>query len=388
MNVKDKFSLLKDVKPDTFYDILGEVVRLFDASSTMTVYLSDYTANSSFYNYAWGGGASYEARDGDEFGYIKSRTTSPKDWPGPFGKLTIQLTLFDSHAEFLRDTNVKVNDWLLLRNVQIKYGRSGGCLEGVLRGDRGSFEGKVHVQVMQPSDDPEHNDTRWKEAVRRKYAWWKRFENQKQEILKEDARLGDKRKPTVEVVKKNAKQRRKELRAAAAAKPTDPEPKVTNLLDLNEHSKRNKHKRTARAELNVFAVRCSYPDQDPVPLNIILKHCATRLNHNLNIVLPFDVCKYRANVRVVDYFPDRVADFSVGRRKTDFDLLSDYSGGEETDIEADQQAYRNGKGFAKVYEWRFALQVEDASPAAKKERMWLLVDNPSGQALLSLDASK
>ena len=78
----------------------------------------------------------------------------------------------------------------------------------------------------------------------------------------------------------------------------------------------------------------------------------------------------------------------MGRRKTDFDLLSDYSGGEETDIEADQQAYRNGKGFAKVYEWRFALQVEDASPAAKKERMWLLVDNPSGQALLSLDASK
>jgi hypothetical protein len=89
-------------------------------------------------------------------------------------------------------------------------------------------------------------------------------------------------------------------------------------------------------------------------------------------VLPFDVCK----------------DFAVGRRATEYDMLSDYSGGEDTDVEADRRMFKNGKGFAKKYEWRFALEVEDADPTSKKERMWLLVDNHSAQALLNMDATK
>ena len=237
MNVKQKFSLLKDVKPDTFHDILGEVVRVFDGSSSVTVYLSDYTANSLFYNYAWGGGGTAEARDGDEFGYIKSKTKTAKDWPGPYGKMTIQLTLFDGHADFIRDENVQAKQWLLLRNVQIKFGRMGGCLEGMLRGDRGAFEGKVHVQIMKHSEEPEDSDIRWKEAVRRKHDWWKKFEKQKQDMLDEAAGVGDKRKRGDEVAKKNSKQRRKELRAAAEIRVANSEAKVAQKLDLNQHSK-------------------------------------------------------------------------------------------------------------------------------------------------------
>jgi protection of telomeres protein 1 len=109
---------------------------------------------------------------------------------------------------------------------------------------------------------------------------------------------------------------------------------------------------------------------------------------NQETVLPFHACKYRANVRVVNYFPARVEDFAVGRRVTEYDILSDYSGGEDTDVEADRQTFKSGKGFVKKYEWRFALEVEDADPTAKRERMWLLVDNHSAQALLNLDATK
>ena len=236
MNVRQKFCLLKDVKPDTFHDILGEVIRVFDGSSSVTVYLSDYTANSLFYNYAWGGGTT-EARDGDEFGYIKSRTKTAKDWPGPYGKMTIQLTLFDGHADFIRDEKVQANQWLLLRNVQIKFGRMGGCLEGMLRGDRDAFEGKVYVQIMKHSDELEDNDVRWKEAVRRKHDWWKKFEKQKQDMLDEAAAVGDKRKRGDEVVKKNSKQRRKEQRAAAENRAANAEAKVAKKLDLNENSK-------------------------------------------------------------------------------------------------------------------------------------------------------
>lgn len=96
--------------------------------------------------------------------------------------------------------------------------------------------------------------------------------------------------------------------------------------------------------------------------------------------------KYRANVRVVDYAPNRIEDFAVWRRETEFDMLSDYSGGEETDIEEDMQSYKNGKGYAKKkWEWRFWLRLEDANLKESKERLWVIVDNYSAQGLLGLD---
>ncbi len=96
--------------------------------------------------------------------------------------------------------------------------------------------------------------------------------------------------------------------------------------------------------------------------------------------------KYRANVRVVDYAPSRIEDFAVWRRETEFDMLSDYSGGEETDNEEDMRSFKNGKGFArKKWEWRFWLQLEDANPKGPKERLWVIVDNYAAQGLLGLD---
>lgn len=66
-------------------------------------------------------------------------------------------------------------------------------------------------------------------------------------------------------------------------------------------------------------------------------------------------------------------------------MLSDYSGDEDTDHEEDLRNFRKGKGFGrKVWEWRFALQVEDASKDAK-ERIWLMVDNHAAQGLLNLE---
>jgi protection-of-telomeres protein 1 len=106
---------------------------------------------------------------------------------------------------------------------------------------------------------------------------------------------------------------------------------------------------------------------------------------------PFTLSKYRSIVRVVDYFPHKIEDFAVGRRASEFDMLSDYSGGEDTDPGEDMRIFKSGKGFAKhVWEWRFALQVEDASSKDSKERLWLVVDNHAAQALLGLegDATK
>ena len=67
-------------------------------------------------------------------------------------------------------------------------------------------------------------------------------------------------------------------------------------------------------------------------------------------------------------------------------MLSDYSGGEDTDREEDMRIFKSGRGFAKnVWEWRFALLVEDASSKNSQERLWLMVDNHAAQFLLGLD---
>ena len=242
MTVKEKFSLLKDVKPESFVDILGQVVKVLDHSSDrVTMYLSDYTANALFYKQVWAEG---QAVVEDEYGYSKPKSKA-NDWPGPYGNLSIQLTLYDGHANFVRE-NLKniVNEWVMLRNVQINFGKMGGCLEGFLRGDPRQFEGKIQVEIVKTKDDLAV-DPRYKDAVRRKLQWWNKFEKQKQELLDEASGAGTKRKRGGEEseLPKNSKQKRKEKRAAAFAKAAADEAKQAQRLDLNMNSRRLRHNR-------------------------------------------------------------------------------------------------------------------------------------------------
>ncbi|KAE8447227.1 hypothetical protein EG329_010921 [Mollisiaceae sp. DMI_Dod_QoI] len=367
MTVRDKFCLLKDVKPDNFYNILGQVIRVYESGGRLTLYLSDYTANSKFYNYVWGEDTDATSQDGDEYGYTKTKKKEAKSWPGPFGKLTIQLTLFDGHADFVLE-EVKVDDWVLLSNVQIKYAKMGGLLEGFLRGDQHGFKGKFQVKVMEQAEDPDENDARWKEGIRRKYDWWKKFKAQRQDILDDAAGLGSKRKNGEESVNYNSKKRRKERRALAAKRASEAEVNLAQSLDLNEN------------------IRCTFPDQPITSVKDIIKpQILLREDKTEESTSPFTLCKYKAHVRVVDYFPHRIEDFAVGRKPSEMDMLSDYSGGEDTDLEETLRTFRSGKGFSKVWQWRFALQVEDASSKDSKDRLWLMVDNHAAQFLLSLE---
>jgi protection-of-telomeres protein 1 len=114
-----------------------------------------------------------------------------------------------------------------------------------------------------------------------------------------------------------------------------------------------------------------------------------------DVVLPFVNANYKCNVRVIGYFPHKIEDFAVGRRVTDLDMLSDYSGSEDGDLDedTDSEEGRNSSGSSKQstrrkWEWRFALEVKDADSKVSEDRMWLYIDNHAGQALLDLDAAK
>lgn len=124
---------------------------------------------------------------------------------------------------------------------------------------------------------------------------------------------------------------------------------------------------------------------------ILKPRTLTKNEEGQQIPSSFTCARYRANVKVVDFFPHKIEDFAVGRRESEFDVLSEYSGGEETDREEDMRIFKSGKGFAKnIWEWRFTLQVEDADQTGSKDRIWLIVDNHAAQGLLNLedDATK
>jgi protection of telomeres protein 1 len=232
-NIKDKYSLLKDVQIARFYDMIGEVIRIYDRDGVVTMHISDYTAHSLFFNYAYDGvkGQS-NGRDDDEFGYIRLKRNVENMWPGPYGKLSLQLTAYDAHADFIR-ANVKVTDWVLLKNVHIRMGKSGCCIEGILHGDKDACEGKVQVQIIHPSKDAEMHDTRWKEAVRRKRDYWSKFKRQKQD-LEDTTNSNGKRNSAAETAQnQNSKKRRKEKRAAAEARAAVFGQKLDGCLGLN-----------------------------------------------------------------------------------------------------------------------------------------------------------
>jgi protection of telomeres protein 1 len=239
MGVKDKYSLLKDIQAYQFYDLIGEVIRVYEMDGRVTLYLSDYTGHILFYDNVWGeGDDGSSTRDGDEYGYTKSRKKPANDWPGPYGKLSIQITVYDNHAAFIRE-QVKVKDWVILRNVHVKMGNQGGCLEGFLRGDRDgwdAWEGKVQVKIIRQAEDAERNDVRWKDGLRRKREYWDKFKKQKQRFLEEAQGSGSKRSlDGMEVSKPNSKKRRKEERAAAELKVITIEKKAMERLDLNSN---------------------------------------------------------------------------------------------------------------------------------------------------------
>lgn len=164
-NSKRRCMLLKDVSCGTFVDLFGQVVKTFSEGHRFLLYVTDYTHNKGLFNYAVpddGDGS----RDGDEFNYIGR---ARRKWPGPYGKMTIQITLWDPHAFFARQ-HVKEEDIIFLQNVNIKPDRHSGRIEGSIHTDR-LYPDKLYIRVLDDSD----SEDRVKELIKRKRQYWKKF---------------------------------------------------------------------------------------------------------------------------------------------------------------------------------------------------------------------
>lgn len=397
LNVKDKFSLLQDVKVEKFADLIVQVVKEpFDMVDKMTVWVSDYTENNSFFlqtrdNVAdWTDGV--PARDGDVYGYTHNRKKpiaplsdeEHSKWSGPAGKRSMQLTCWEPHATFIRQ-NIHQGDWVRLRNVQIRRGHNSANIEGCLREDL-DHRDRVYVEVLEVAGDPENLDQRLVEAIMRKRS----YEKAQKRALKNS----EKRKAEEDSTRETSKTKRQKQRESMQKAIEKEAAREQAALGFNE------------------LIVSEHQDKAIVPLSTILKpvyYTTFIANQEVKLELPFTCAMYRTNVRVVDFHPASLKDFVIGRESTEYDFLGDND--EDSDNSSTTAAssssppppssspqphhYHDARSNF-VWQWRFALKLEEVSATTAGTRTkaktapaqtWVIVDNPAAQLLLNLDAT-
>lgn len=422
-NVKEKFRELKDVHHDMYCDLIVQVVKKpFEDGFATTLWVSDYTTNSQFYNFS-----------GTESDTLKDENATGKC---PRGQLSMQISCFDEHIMHIQEAGITRGTWISIRNVRILHGRMGSNLEGFMRGFQGDSRdvGKP-IKITALNVDDKDDLTPHHKAALERLRDYLRAEKTKHQLLEDAAAAGRKRKANGATVQstENSKTRRRAGRASKRLKLAEqeaskqdsvesgtPEGQIdhqqgmasTNgsmgagaTADVQDHLKRMARTSmpsnlNASGMLNggIFGglandddiVKCENHGEPPKSVAIITQEFT--FTHELGngqdtYPLPFVNRKYRADVRVCDFFPANLKDFArrkrVKQQVVGLDLLSNDG---ESDVASSSDDADDGEESA-VWEWCFWLQLEDASPDIEpKQRFWVFVDNLSGQCLTNLDA--
>lgn len=409
---RQKFSLIKDVQIDTFYDLVGQVVKIFPSNGRTDLYVTDYTPNQLLYFYEWGQGEdSLDGRDGDEFGYVSR--SSKKKWPGPFGKLTLAVTLWSPHSDYAQQ-HVKEGHFVFLRNVHIRLDKD-TKMNGSLHSDQ-RYADQINISVLTSF----HDDDRVKDVLRRKTDYHKKFDQQSEKYVIEarEANVTESRDANVterEDVKQPSKAQIKKKRRRN---------KKAQLIQSNSTDKasaKRKHSEDAENELPASSgstAARNTPNTSPRPQKAPKLQSKAALNENINCshhlvpitplgtilsldahinktpkgetyTLPFQNINSRAAVRVIDFWPPHLEDFAVPKRKrSEYAVLSDY---EDSDSDSTGKNTTHSSSQEQEYEWRFALLLSDAtSPSCSSQpptpTLKAYISGPDAECLLKLDA--
>ncbi len=332
---------LQSSKGGVFADLCVLVVKKFPTQNGVCeLYVTDHTPNKQLFDYI--PPESREANDGadgDEYGYA-ANNSHKKAWPGPYGHLVLKIELQNPHADFANRT-VHEGDLVFLRNVRLKISHAGeGLLEANMWRDWQNPE-KVGISKFVDKDRPE---------IHARFDRKERYWASRRAKVGDEAGDGNKKKMT-----KTEKKKRKKAEAAVKQRAVDqPIPAAVNTkIKVNRH------------------IRCGHEEVHISPLRDILdldneRHTNTTPEGH-TYTLPFVNAKFRARVRVIDFEPRQLEDFSIPRI-IDVDASDD----ESMDIES-----------SITHEWSFALLLEDASSLSSRdaERMWVTVAHQEAQYL-------
>ncbi|KAJ5811605.1 hypothetical protein N7474_007906 [Penicillium riverlandense] len=324
------FTLIKDAQRNTITQLLGQVVTMNTYDSEKTILqITDYTSNALLIDYK------NNNDEGPEGGFIQPF------WPGPWGQMVMQVTLWEPHAGYARE-NVKVGDIVLLTYVHIKMRRASDILEAVVHEDK-RYNEKIHVRLYQDG-----HDERTQELMRRRKEYWEVHGQPSKKPEK-----ANKRKAKEEQKQQQQQKKRKEKEAQLTECLTD-------------------------SETIVAASGYQIPAKS---LEYILSRESHRnaLPGDLTYKLPFQNVCYRPLVRVVDFFPPNIEDFAVAVPNNS--ILEETSG-------AHSNSTYNGRPHM-TWDWRFCLLVEagesNTSKNQPREYMKIFVSGADGVHLLCLD---
>ncbi|OKO96851.1 Protection of telomeres protein 1 [Penicillium subrubescens] len=310
--------LIQDLQPGPFVQILGQVVKMSTLDSEKCfLHLTDYTSNESLTDIRKDG-EDEMGTEGDNYDYLSRKR---KNWPGPWGKMTIQVVLWEPHATFARG-HVKEGQLVLLTYTRIKPGNYSG-LEAVVHQDK-RYPNKIHIQLIS------NDDNRATELMERRKEYWK-IHGKPSEDPKKTAK------------KKKNEQKKKKEKTEEGQKPLSlPAPGKINKSD---------YILSGASHINTIPGGISYQ-------------------------LPFqNVCYRPSQVRVVDFFPPKLEDFTV-----------------QVPVTSTAAAGDDGHGPTSTprmeWEWRFCLLVEGTEPLISNQaraQMKLFVTGGEAVHLLNLD---
>ena len=389
---KQKFSLVADIGADQFYDLVGQVVKLWQDFDRVNIYVTDYTSNPVLYNYQERKRTEDEGRDGDQYNYANKQQGK---WTGPYGQRTLAVTLFSPHSYWAQN-HVKINDFVLLKNVHVRLARQGSA----------KLEGVIHTETKHPdtvliSRVDFRNDQRAKDILKRKHEYMEEFGVDRNGSGEETM----KRKATAKATKAAKKKSRDKGKTQNLPKEKN-EAISDGVAQAEEHAISNP--KSGPQELTVAAIhaarnalnqhiRVRNPEQPSRSVASILstETHTYRTKDGNECTLPFQNYCSRTTVRVLDFKPDNLEDFSVRRRVSELDALSDdddadkqsstqdLSGSTAVSLDGDDDPDRPSQYR---WEWRFKLLVEDAT-SKDRERVVLKVAQEDGEYLLNLTAS-
>ncbi|KAL9096831.1 MAG: hypothetical protein Q9165_000795 [Trypethelium subeluteriae] len=354
-----KFSLIKDVKPQNFYDLVGHVIKMFPSSyGEVDLYVTDYTSNSLLPDHASpDDGSNAEKGDnyGGEFGY--SDRVQQK-WQGPFGKMTLKIELKHPHASYAQ-SQLTVGDFVALQNVRIKPD------------SRGNLEGNIFPDHRAPDRVLLHKVTANKdERVRDVKLRKEEYESTLSTRTVAEA-LADRQPNTKKSRRRDKRQKKAEARKHNQARLRDQRTMSTVNTDDDQ---KNQHVQCQHGTISLTQVREIVNNP----------HLRDKPPSGIERMLPFISAKYRSSIRVVDFHPHTLQDFA---HACDDAVYNDA----EPSKDEDQDCMEIDVEPRKEWEWAFYLLVEDVRSsriAGHRTHLKLLVAGKDAEFLLNMEATK
>lgn len=435
----NKYRLLKDVSDNAYYDLVGEIVKTWKTDLYTTVYFTDYTSNKQVQPITTGDEPSGADRDGDPHGYT-SDIRSRKEWTGPTGQFCLQIFLWPPHSRWAND-NLREGDFVLVRNVRIGIRNNSKYLRADLNEDQ-RHPDQIDIRKIN------HNDKRCMDMISRRDNYWTQRERQPEKRLSKKQRRKLERKLKAQEAAKSDQADSKSDKENEDSDEELPHKKPFALRSRNDNGEFIPQ-RYLRSTIDLVKVVCAHSEQPLLSLDQVLDppNRAYATPRGQVIRLPFINQNCRIRLRVVDFWPSRLEDFSKpvsqqlapelstkvsgpklltpkkivgqsvtadsrmhylveysncdkwGKRLQEWctevpeELLTAWTKSEQADNndQAESQEYLTGSSPPSKWEWGFGLLVEDAEktpPGQKPARMSLIVSGMDAEYLLKLTATE